>query len=151
MSYPKSDHYRWPILTRVMITDCTNGIINSVYLIAIPDAPNITSKSENRWRPRPLEPTTIHCTAIGNPLPIIKWYGPQGAIPENGTERIKLEDIIEVDDEVRGSVITERLTLLVFNPDTDDGLYECIAENHVGNDNHFIVVEEARKYPCHLS
>jgi hypothetical protein len=66
----------------------------------------------------------LQCKAIGQPVPIITWYNPQGL---NITEGINSNH--------GSSLITIKTT-----SDSDYGLYKCKATNNIGSDKHFINV-----------
>ena len=66
----------------------------------------------------------------------------------NGTDRIRIEETIDLLDEVRGSIVTVRLTILVFSLD-DVGIYFCNATNNLNltfaDDSHSVQIVQASK------
>ena len=111
------------------------------------DKPEIKNKEiDEPIRLRPGDSLSLNCTSKANPNAANSWSSPSGVILPNGTERMKVTEVNEVTDDVRGWVTTFYLTVLSFNETADQGEFSCSVSNNVGVDTYSITVQEACRY-----
>jgi len=90
-------------------------------------APNITTpKTEQVYNI--IEGDNITCTATGFPVPHIVWLNNDGDVVDDN--RLVTGSVVATGD---GNISSVSVSMIVRR--NGDGVYKCIADNVVGNDN----------------
>jgi len=112
--------------------------VKYINLLLFTVAPNITTpKTEQAYIVT--EGDNITCTATGYPVPDIVWLNNDGSVVDNN--RLVTGSVVATGD---GNISSVSLSMIVRR--NDDGIYACVADNSVGNDN--ITVNITIQFQC---
>ena len=90
---------------------------------------------------------TLTCHASGLPQPTFTWITPNGHAVNATASVHESEDLDDGSENIRGKILQEDGSLLIFNTrDDDQGVYKCVAINVMGRDERRVnlTVEEGK-------
>ena len=96
---------------------------------------------------------TLTCHASGLPQPTFTWITPDGHTVNATAPVYESEDLDDGSENRRGKILQEDGSLLIFNTRVvDQGVYECVAINVVGQDNKTVdlTVKEGKNRISHF-
>ena len=96
---------------------------------------------------------TLTCHASGLPQPTFIWITPDGQTVNATAPVYEREDLDDGSENIRGKILQEDGSLLIFNTrDDDQGVYKCVAINVVARDEGRVnlTVEEGKNSISHL-
>jgi len=91
---------------------------------------------------------TLTCHTSGLPQPTFSWITPNGHAVNATAPFYESEDLDDGSENLRGKILQEDGSLLIFNTrDADQGVYKCVAKNVMGQDDRTVnlTVKEGKR------
>ncbi|XP_038064953.1 Down syndrome cell adhesion molecule-like protein 1 homolog [Patiria miniata] len=118
-------------------TDNPTDVVSSPITVIVHYEVNITNKAMNEVGVKDGDTAVLTCVAVGNPQPVMEWYGPNttGIISDTDEGKFLITNETSGGDGVFEFKVTSKLTVKAVDSQVDYGVYTCISSNAIGRED----------------
>ncbi|XP_038065573.1 uncharacterized protein LOC119735735 isoform X5 [Patiria miniata] len=133
----------------VPTADPNDDVVSDSVTLIVHYEVNITNKANDKEEVNNGDNAVLTCVAVGNPQPVMEWYGPNtmGIISDMDEGKFLITNETSGGDGVLGFEVTSTLTIKAVDSLVDYGVYTCISSNGIGREDSLNITLNGTRRP----